>query len=84
MLKNQQNLQDMFLNMMRKDHLPITIYLISGVQLKGVVKGFDSFTILLDSPVTKIPQIVYKHAIASIVPANPIDIFIENGDENAE
>lgn len=68
MSKNQVNLQDNFLNQVRKDGIPVTIYLVSGVQLKGVVRGFDPFTLVLESP-GKPAQIVYKHAIASIVPA---------------
>lgn len=71
MSKTQVNLQDNFLNSVRKDSIPVTIYLVSGVQLKGMVKGFDPFTLVLESP-GKPAQIVYKHAIASIVPARPI------------
>ena len=65
------NLQDNFLNLARKENVPVTIYLISGVQLKGVVRGFDAFTVVLESP-GKPAQLVYKHAIASIVPSRPV------------
>lgn len=68
MNKGPVNLQDVFLNQARRDNVLVTVYLISGVQLKGLVRGFDSFTIVLDSP-GRPPQLVYKHAIASIVPA---------------
>ena len=71
MNKTQMNLQDNFLNQARKDNVPVTIYLVSGVQLKGVVRGFDAFTVVLESP-GKPPQLVYKHAIASVVPARPV------------
>ena len=71
MSKGQINLQDLFLNQVRKEHVGVTVYLIGGVQLKGVVKGFDAFTVLLDVS-GKPPQIVYKHAIASIVPARQV------------
>ena len=71
MTKNQVNLQDNFLNQVRKDNILVTVYLISGVQLKGMVRGFDSFTVVLESP-GKPAQIVYKHAIASVVPARPV------------
>ena len=71
MSKGQVNLQDLFLNQVRKEHVPVTIYLVGGVQLKGLIKGFDSFTVLLDSP-GKPTQIVYKHAIASVVPSKQL------------
>ncbi len=72
MTKNSVNLQDNFLNQVRKENVGVTIYLTSGVQLKGNVRGFDPFTVILESP-GKTAQMVYKHAIASIVPARPIN-----------
>ncbi|MHB1459588.1 MAG: RNA chaperone Hfq [Armatimonadota bacterium] len=84
MSKGQINLQDVFLNQVRRDRILVTIYLTSGVQLKGIVKGFDSFTILLETP-GKPTQIVYKHAVASIVPAVQIDFTInDNKEEQVE
>ena len=71
MTKSQMNLQDNFLNQVRKDNNPVTIYLLSGVQLKGYVRGFDSFTVVLESP-GKPAQLVYKHAMASVVPTKPV------------
>jgi host factor-I protein len=71
MNRQQVNLQDTFLNQARKENIGVTIYLVNGVQLRGIVRGFDSFTVLLDSP-GKATQLVYKHAITSIVPARPI------------
>ncbi len=65
------NLQDQFLNQVRKENVPVTIYLIGGFQLRGMVKGFDAFTVILDSP-GKPSQLVYKHAISTIAPARPI------------
>jgi len=65
------NLQDNFLNQARKENIGVTIYLISGVQLKGIVRGFDAFTVVLESP-GKPPQLVYKHAVASVVPLRPV------------
>jgi len=62
------NLQDMFLNQVRKEGISVTIYLMGGVQLRGSVRGFDAFTVLLDAP-GKPTQLVYKHGITSIVPA---------------
>jgi len=66
------NLQDQFLNQVRKENVPVTIYLIGGFQLRGMVKGFDAFTVILDSP-GKPTQLVYKHAISTIAPARPIN-----------
>lgn len=71
MNKTSMNLQDLFLNQVRKENVPVTIYLVSGVQLKGLVRGFDAFTLILESP-GKPAQLVYKHAMASVVPARPI------------
>ena len=71
MNKPQLNLQDVFLNQVRKENISVTIYLIGGVQLRGLVRGFDAFTVLLDS-VGKPTQLVYKHAITSVVPSRPI------------
>jgi host factor-I protein len=73
MNKTQMNLQDLFLNQVRKENTPVTIYLTGGVQLKGMVKGFDAFTVILESP-GKPPQLIYKHAVASVVPARPIGL----------
>src|SRR5215470_11220742 len=74
MNKPQLNLQDIFLNQVRKENIGVTIYLIGGVQLRGMVRGFDAFTILLDS-VGKPTQMVYKHAVTSIVPSRPVSNF---------
>lgn len=65
------NLQDMFLNQVRKENIQVTIYLMGGVQLRGSVRGFDAFTVLLDSP-GKPTQLVYKHAVTSIVPSKQV------------
>jgi host factor-I protein len=65
------NLQDMFLNQVRKEGIGVTIYLTNSVQLRGQVRGFDAFTVLLDQP-GKPTQLVYKHAVASIVPSRAI------------
>jgi len=73
MNKTQMNLQDLFLNQVRKENTPVTIYLIGGVQLKGMVKGFDAFTVVLESQ-GKPPQLIYKHAVASVVPMKPIGL----------
>jgi host factor-I protein len=77
------NLQDMFLNQVRKDGIAVTIYLTNSVQLRGHVRGFDAFTVLLDSP-GKPTQLVYKHAVASIVPATQIGTSRPTSESEAE
>jgi host factor-I protein len=74
------NLQDMFLNQVRKEGIGVTIYLTNSVQLRGQVRGFDAFTVLLDSP-GKPTQLVYKHAVASIVPSKPISSYRAQPEE---
>ncbi|MBZ4669863.1 MAG: RNA-binding protein Hfq [Oscillospiraceae bacterium] len=67
------NLQDVFLNQARKDKVPLTIYLTNGFQFKGIIKGFDGFTVILDCDGKQ--NLVYKHAISTIVPSKPISIL---------
>ena len=64
------NLQDSFLNQVRKENVPVTIHLVNGFQIKGNVRGFDNFTVVLDVMCKQ--QMVYKHAISTITPAHPI------------
>ncbi|MBW6409536.1 RNA chaperone Hfq [Clostridium weizhouense] len=75
MNKQQNNLQDIFLNGARKNKIPVVIYLSNGFQLKGFVKGFDSFTVILDSDGNQ--MLIYKHAITTVTPAKPI-LFVDN------
>jgi len=67
------NLQDAFLNGARKDKIPVTIFLTNGFQFKGIVKGFDSFTVVLENDGKQ--SLVYKHAISTVVPAKPISVL---------
>ncbi len=83
MNKSQLNLQDIFLNQVRKENIGVTIYLIGGVQLRGHVRGFDAFTILLDS-IGKPTQLVYKHAVTSIVPARAVSSFYQDQNRDRE
>ena len=66
------NLQDSFLNQARGSRQQLTVFLINGFQLRGSVTGFDSFTVVLDTEGKQ--QLIYKHAISTIVPARPIDL----------
>lgn len=72
-MKNNVNLQDVFLNQVRKDNTSITIFLMNGFQLRGNVKGFDNYTIVLDSEGKQ--QLIYKHAISTIIPAKPVNFY---------
>ncbi len=71
-MKGSINLQDGFLNKARKERISITVFLVNGYQLKGVVKGFDNYTLILDSEGKQ--QLIYKHAISTIVPSTPINL----------
>jgi host factor-I protein len=73
------NLQDVFLNQVRKEHLPVTIYLTNGFQLKGMVKGFDNFTVILDTDGRQ--QLVYKHAISTISPMKLVNFIFNDNRE---
>ena len=68
-----QNLQDVFLNHVRKAKMPVTIFLVNGVKLQGVVTWFDNFCVLLRRD--NHSQLVYKHAISTIMPGQPIQLF---------
>lgn len=75
-----QNLQDQFLNLLRKNKTPVTMFLVKGVKLQGIVTWFDNFSILLRRDGQS--QLVYKHAISTIMPSVPIDArqFVANGE----
>ena len=77
----KQNLQDTFLNSVRKSKTPLTIFLVNGVKLQGVVTWFDNFCVLLRRDGQS--QLVYKHAISTIMPAQPVPLFeqAEEADE---
>src|SRR3990170_2897858 len=69
-----QNLQDNYLNQLRKDKIPVLVYLTNGVRLKGVIKGFDNFVIVLKENTY---SLIYKHAVATIVPEKDVEIRLE-------
>lgn len=74
-----QNLQDPFLNALRKERVPVSIYLVNGIKLQGQVESFDQFVVLLKNAVS---QMVYKHAISTIVPVR--NVRISTGDDETE
>ncbi len=77
-----QNVQDVFLNHIRKQKTPVTIFLVNGVKLQGIVTWFDNFSVLLRRDGHT--QLVYKHAISTVMPSIPIQLFEPEKDENAE
>ncbi len=81
MAERTQNLQDLFLNSVRKSNNPLTIFLINGVKLTGVVTSFDNFCVLLRRDGQA--QLVYKHAISTVMPMGPIQLQDEAAHESA-
>ena len=79
MAVNQSNLQDNFLNAVRKTKNPVTLFLVNGVKLQGVITWFDNFSVLLRREGTV--QLVYKHAISTIMPSLPLDLHGEEVEE---
>ena len=79
MSEKAQNVQDVFLNHLRKNKTPVTIFLVNGVKLQGIVTWFDNFSVLLRRDGHS--QLVYKHAISTIMPGHPVQLF--EGAEDA-
>jgi host factor-I protein len=79
--EKSQNVQDVFLNHVRKNKTPVTIFLVNGVKLQGIITWFDNFCVLLRRDAHS--QLVYKHAISTVMPGQPIQLF-EPTKENAE
>ena len=75
--EKQQNLQDTFLNHLRKTKMPVTVFLVNGVKLQGIITWFDNFCLLLRRD--GVSQLVYKHAISTIMPGGPISLFDDEG-----
>lgn len=80
--EKQNNLQDVFLNQLRKTKAPVTLFLVNGVKLQGIVTWFDSFSVLLRRD--NHSQLVYKHAISTVMPINPIQLFEGEEEETHE
>ena len=77
-----QNVQDVFLNHIRKQKTPVTVFLVNGVKLQGIVTWFDNFSVLLRRDGHT--QLVYKHAISTVMPSVPIQLFDPNKEEQSE
>ncbi|MCK5869223.1 RNA chaperone Hfq [Methylococcaceae bacterium HT1] len=76
-MPKSQNLQDTFLNTLRKEHTPVSIFLVNGIKLQGRVDSFDQYVVMLKNTMV---QMVYKHAISTIVPGKPV-ILMNKEDE---
>jgi host factor-I protein len=75
-----QLLQDPFLNLLRKEHVPVSIYLVNGIKLQGHIESFDQYVVLLRNTVT---QMVYKHAISTVVPGRPVNFHTSESSDDA-
>ena len=73
-MQKTQNLQDLFLNPARKDRQIVTLFLMNGFQMRGVIRGFDSFTVVLETDGKQ--QLIYKHAISTMVPSRTVDMTV--------
>jgi host factor-I protein len=81
--EKSQNVQDVFLNNVRKNKTPVTVFLVNGVKLQGIITWFDNFSVLLRRDGHT--QLVYKHAISTVMPSAPVQLFEpEKDDDKAE
>lgn len=74
-MKSPVNIQDQFLNQLRKDGISVTIFLLSGFQIRGIIKGFDNFTVLIETEGKQ--QLIYKHAISTFAPVRNVQLELE-------
>ena len=74
-MQNKANLQDIFLLRAKRDRVPVTMFLMNGFQMRGVISGFDAFVVILDSEGRQ--QVIYKHAISTIAPSRPVSLSEE-------
>ncbi len=73
------NIQDTFLNQLRKENIPVTVYLVNGFQIRGTIKAFDNFTIMVDSDGRQ--QMIYKHAVSTFTPSRNVSLMQDNASE---
>ena len=81
-MQNKQNLQDIFLNQARRERQIVTVFLMNGFQMRGIVRGFDSFTVVVDCEGKQ--ELIYKHAISTLIPARNIDLALTPLSEREE
>ena len=79
--EKKENLQDVFLNTVRKNKTPVTVFLVNGVKLQGIITWFDNFCVLLRRDGHS--QLVYKHAISTVMPVTPITLYDEQDAEDS-
>ncbi|MDA0654556.1 MAG: RNA chaperone Hfq [Proteobacteria bacterium] len=82
MVDKHHNLQDVFLNHVRKSKVPVTVFLVNGVKLQGVITWFDNFSILLRREGHS--QLVYKHAVSTVMPGQPVQLFDPDSGDDPE
>lgn len=80
-MQNKANLQEIFLLKARRDRVPVTMFLMNGFQLRGTITGYDAFVVVLDTEGKQ--QIIYKHAISTVVPVRPVDLCDDRGGGTA-
>ncbi len=81
LMSKGMSLQDPFLNALRRERVPVSVYLVNGIKLQGTIESFDQFVVLLRNTVS---QMVYKHAISTVVPARNVRMGGENGDHGQD
>lgn len=81
-MNKQINLQDVFLNTIRKERVEVTVFLTNGYQIKGVIRGYDSFVIMIETDGNQ--QVVYKHAVSTIRPSRPVQLKLNAEGESNE
>ena len=74
-MHGKANLQEIFLTKARRDRMPVTMFLMNGFQLRGIITGFDAFVVILDTDGKQ--QVIYKHAISTVVPLRPVELADE-------
>ena len=72
-MQKSNNLQEIFLTKARKQSIPLTIFLMNGFQMRGIIRGFDNFVVILESEGKQ--QMIYKHAISTIIPQHPVELY---------
>ena len=77
-MQKTNNLQEIFLTQVRRDRRPVTIFLMNGFQMRGIVRGFDSFVVILESDGKQ--QMIYKHAISTLIPQHRVDLHAPRGE----
>ena len=76
-MQNKANLQEIFLLKVRRDRVPVTMFLMNGFQLRGTITGYDAFVVVLETEGKQ--QIIYKHAISTVVPVRPVELTDDRG-----